>query len=272
MNQDLKRQLRPSVTAWVEENYSGASEVAPHSGQRFVFRLAESAVKLLVPLNVNERERCFREVSFLEKQTVPGLPEVQTGLTEVEIGGHVFLVYEETWIDAESVKDKVETHGPHSDYSDIILTEGSRILSEIHRLRVVHRDVSHGNVLIGDGTVSIVDLGLAKYLDLDPITRTSEKIKMTIAFASPEQITGGSSLLEPPTDVYSLALVAIFAYSGKLAFLADDEAFVLDDYLARMAHQDLVVDVSGLPEVIRAMLNPIAAYRPTAARVAEELR
>ena len=83
MNQNLKRQLRPDVTAWVEGNYPGATEVVPNSGQRFVFRLDDTAIKLLVPLNDNERERYEREVSFLEEQTVAGLPDVLSGLMEV---------------------------------------------------------------------------------------------------------------------------------------------------------------------------------------------
>ena len=272
MNQDLKRQLRESVTAWVKDTYAGAVEVAPHSGQRFVFRQDSKAVKLLVPLNDNERERCEREVSFLRAETVKGLPTVLSDLDEVGIAGHSFFVYEEAWIDALSVKERVETDGPGQEDAGLILAQGSRILRDLHRLRVVHRDVSPGNVLVGDGSVSIVDLGLAKYLDLDPVTRTSEQIKMTIAFASPEQITGGSSLLEPPTDVFSLALVAIFAHTGQLAYLAGGEMFVYEDYLARMAHQDLLVDISGLPEIVHEMLNPIAAYRPSADRVFEALK
>lgn len=271
LDRDLKQRLRGSVTAWVQGRYDGAVEVAPQSGQRFVFRTGDKAVKLLPPLSHDEKERCRREVSFLTNESIEGLPTVLTELEDVEIDGHEFSVYEEAWIEADSIKVTVENGQFGLEPALDVLIQGSRILTELHARNVVHRDVSIGNVLIGERQVSIVDLGLAKYLDLDPLTRTSERLKMTLAFASPEQITGGSSVLGPSTDIYSLGLVAIYAYTGTYAYHREGEPFVLDDYLARMAHRDFRVEVSGLPTILGAMLDPIASFRPNAARVHDEL-
>ncbi len=272
LDRELKLKLRPIVTAWVRERLDDAEEIAPQSGQRFVFRTVDRAVKLFPPLNEDERERCRREVSFLSEEPIEGLPTVLTELQDIEIDGYTFSVYEEAWIDADSIKETVENGSYGLDQAMAVLQQGSRILRDLHSRNVVHRDVSHGNVLIGEGQVSIVDLGLAKYLDLDSLTRTSEHLKMTLAFASPEQITGGSSVLGPATDVYSLALVAVFASTGQYAYQPQGEAFVLDDYLARMAHRDLIVDVSDLPAIVHSMVDPIASFRPKAADVYRELQ
>lgn len=269
MNQDMKLQLRPVVTAWVLARHPGAVEVAPNSGQRFVFRADDRAVKLLPPMTLDERERCRREVSFLIDEAVDGLPTVLSELSDVVIEGTDFSVYEEVWIEADSLKTHVDIGNIGPDQALIVLLQGSRILADLHARNVVHRDVSSGNVLLGEAGVSIVDLGLAKYLDLDPLTRTSEHLKMTALFASPEQFTGGSSTLGFPTDIYSLALTAVFAGCGGYAYFLDGQTLDYGDYLARMAHRDYVVDLSGLPEILYEMLNPIASFRPTAGQIME---
>ena len=146
-----------------------------------------------------------------------------------------------------------------------LVREGGRILSQIHEANVVHRDVSPGNVLVGV-EISLVDFGLAKYLDMDPITGTVEQLKMTLLYASPEQITSGSVGLGPPTDVYSLGMIAIITRNGRHPFIAEGETLQPQDYLARMAHRDFVEGIARSP-VEYEMIHPIAAMRPRAREI-----
>lgn len=78
LDRELKLKLRPIVTARVQERHDDAEEIAPQSGQRFVFRTEDRAVKLFPPLNEDERERCRREVPFLSEEPIEGLPTVLT--------------------------------------------------------------------------------------------------------------------------------------------------------------------------------------------------
>jgi hypothetical protein len=260
MDRNLKDRLRAPVTRWVCDRHPDAVEIAPHSGQRFVFRSEARAIKLLPNLSQSDRERCRREVTFLLEHDLEGLPRALTGLTEVQIGNVDFSMYEEVWIDGQALGDVVLQSGPDTGLADSLVKEGGRILSQVHEANVVHRDVSPGNVLVG-ARISLVDFGLAKYLDMDPITGTVEQLKMTRLYASPEQITSGSIGLGPPTDVYSLAMIAIFTRNGRHPFIDETETLQPHEYLARMAHRDFVVGITS-SRLEYEMLHPIAAMRP----------
>ena len=263
MDAYAKAELRPFVVEWVSIEYPGAVEVALHSGQRFVFRTDDGrAVKLLPNLAPSDLERCRRDVHFLHEHQIDGLPDALSDLEQVEIADTAFSVYEEEWIDAGSLQEVLLDQGPSAELADAIVEEVGRMLTQIHAEGVVHRDISAGNVLVGE-SVYLVDFALAKYLSLDPLTQTVEQLKMTLLFASPEQLTSGSAGLRPPTDVYSLGLVAIYALNARHAFIEDDEMFDSSTYLARMAHRDFVFGIE-VPEVAYEMLQPIASLRPTA--------
>ena len=90
-----------------------------------------------------------------------------------------------------------------------------------HRNLIVHRDLKPSNILVSvDGTVKLLDFGLAKLLDADPgagapTTRTGQHW-MTPEYAAPEQIVGGS--ITTLTDVYQLGVVLYELLTGTLPF------------------------------------------------------
>jgi eukaryotic-like serine/threonine-protein kinase len=108
---------------------------------------------------------------------------------------------------------------------DRLLTIIRRVCQAVgfaHAHGVVHRDLKPANVLIGDfGEVMLVDLGLARQLDLDPsdradvpetallgkqegrVTRIGSVIG-TPFYMSPEQAMGLQELVGPLSDVYGL--------------------------------------------------------------------
>jgi len=92
-----------------------------------------------------------------------------------------------------------------------------------HQNLVVHRDLKPGNILVtADGTVKLLDFGIAKVLTPQPATSgmTTQTIMpaMTLVYASPEQVKGEP--ITTLTDVYSLGVVLYELLTGRQPYSA----------------------------------------------------
>jgi serine/threonine-protein kinase len=92
-----------------------------------------------------------------------------------------------------------------------------------HLHAVIHRDLKPSNVLVrSDGSVRLLDFGIAKQLDrFDDQTRTGLRL-MTPAYAAPEQIRGDRVGIY--TDVYSLGVVLYELLANRLPFDFSDRS------------------------------------------------
>jgi hypothetical protein len=113
-------------------------------------------------------------------------------------------------------------------------------------LRIVHRDVSPQNLIVGvDGVARIVDFGIAKAVGRLQQTQTGE-IKGKFGYMAPEQVNG-----QPVTraaDVYAAGVVLWEALTGVPLFHADsDVALAAQVLLGNVAPPSRAVP--GVPPV-----------------------
>ncbi len=100
-----------------------------------------------------------------------------------------------------------------------ILRQMAAALSAIHAAGVLHRDLKPGNVMMrADGTIALIDFGLAKQLSLEAEITATGEIFGTPYYMSPEQ--GHGRDVDARSDVYSLGVIFYEMLTGKKPFLA----------------------------------------------------
>jgi eukaryotic-like serine/threonine-protein kinase len=100
------------------------------------------------------------------------------------------------------------------------IAQSCRGLEYAHRHGLVHRDVKPGNLLLSeaDGTIKLVDFGIAKTSsDESSITQVGSVLG-TAAYLAPEQAAGEEA--GPAADLYGLGVVAYQLLSGRLPYEA----------------------------------------------------
>lgn len=99
------------------------------------------------------------------------------------------------------------------------------------RLRIIHRDVSPHNVLIGcDGRAHITDFGIAKAEDRIQTTRTHE-VKGKLAYLAPERVDK-RRLCTVQSDVFSMAVVLWECFAGRRLFRGEEPVDVLQEVMS----------------------------------------
>jgi serine/threonine protein kinase len=116
-------------------------------------------------------------------------------------------------------------------------------------LKVVHRDISPQNILISfDGSVKLVDFGIAKAADQASMTK-SGAIKGKFAYMAPEQAAG--KVLDHRTDIFAIGLVLYELLTGVRPLKRDSEIATLQAAL------ECAIDVPSTVADVPAELDPV---------------
>lgn len=137
-----------------------------------------------------------------------------------------YLVME--YIDGPTLQQQLDAKGP-LEVKEIVRF-GQQVangLAAAHAMRLIHRDIKPGNILLENGIeqrVKLTDFGLARAADDASMTQTGT-IAGTPLYMAPEQACG--AVLDHRADLFSLGSVLYVMCSGRPPFRAPNSIAVL---------------------------------------------
>ena len=210
----------------------------------------EVALKILPEAFSADPERLARfqrEAEVLASLNHPNIGHIY-GLEEAE--GIRALVLE--LVEGPTLADRIKRGPIPLDEALPIAKQIAEALEAAHEAGVIHRDLKPANIKVrDDGTVKVLDFGLAKALDPSPDADPSQSptltaaatqmgaIMGTAAYMSPEQAKGKT--VDRRSDVWAFGAVLYEMLSGRRAFVGGD----VSDTLVAVFRDD--PDWSALP-------------------------
>ena len=127
---------------------------------------------------------------------------------------HAYLVME--FFDGGDLNKRLGDKAMPPEEALRIFRELMLALGDIHEQGILHRDLKPQNLMFrADGSLAIVDFGIAKHVD--SIDRTSQgEVLGTPRYMSPEQVQGRA--LDLRTDIYSAGVLLYQMVTGKHLF------------------------------------------------------
>jgi serine/threonine-protein kinase len=131
------------------------------------------------------------------------------------------------------------------------------ILEYMHEHDVVHRDLKPANIMLcDDGSLRIIDFGIAKSLAMKRVTFGGFSPKMgTPDYMAPEQIKGKRG--DGRTDVYSLGVILYEMATGSLPFQGETTYELMNSRLVRDPQRPRQLNPDLTPELEEIILHAL---------------
>ncbi len=209
-------------------------EVIGRGGMGVVYKAVDPeigrlvGIKMMTSAIINDPDllkRFYREAQSAGKLQHPNI------ITIYDLGVHdstPYLVME--FLEGESLDATIKSRRAMSLEDKLnIAIQVCNALAYAHERSVVHRDIKPANVmLLKDGTVKIVDFGIAR-MGGDKVTRTGQ-VMGSIQYMSPEQINGAH--VDQRTDLFSAGVLLYQLLTHVLPFEGKDTG----DTLLKIIH------------------------------------
>ncbi|OAR27611.1 hypothetical protein A8W25_05175 [Streptomyces sp. ERV7] len=166
-------------------------------------------------------ERFQREVRVTAQLHHPGIPQVHDAFLD-GTADRMFMVME--LVQGVSLKRVIDASGSVPPVWAVCLAlHVCAALHHAHEVHVIHRDIKPANIMIAvDGTVKVLDFGIAMALGADAPTRLTkpQQIIGSPHYMAPEQFDAGH--ITPQTDLYALGVVLYELLAGERLFDGDN--------------------------------------------------
>ncbi|WP_280233989.1 serine/threonine-protein kinase [Nocardia cyriacigeorgica] len=145
-----------------------------------------------------------------------------------------------------------------------IVAETAKALDFAHGRSILHRDVKPANILLANGVngqerVYLTDFGIARIADEASRLTQTGSFTATLAYASPEQLTGAA--MDGRSDQYSLACTLYWLLTGTAPFDSTHPATVIQGHLQQQP-PPVTAARADLPPALDAVLARAMAKRP----------
>jgi tetratricopeptide (TPR) repeat protein len=240
----IVRELGTGGMAWV---YS-AEDIKDHR---------EIAVKVLYPQYSNDLsyiQRFTREAKLAIKLSSPHIVKVLNYGADRDVH---YLVMEQ--VAGEDLKSILRRRGslPYQETLGIA-AQVARALHHANEYGIVHRDIKPENLMITpDGTVKVLDFGIARARTLPSITQSG--FIGSPYYISPEQAMG--EVVDIRSDIYSLGIAMYEMLSGELPFDASSPWSIISQHIANRPPM-LALGGTDLPSPVEDLVNKALAKNP----------
>jgi len=216
------------------------------------------AMKVLYPdvasQNPSYIKRFLREAKIATRIRHPNLVAVHDcGFDSVK--GVYFLVMD--YVTGGDLRQALAFSGKFEpDKAVAVIAQVAQALDAAQKYNVVHRDIKPENIMLQpDGTVKLVDLGIAKASNVDEsLKTTTDSVFGTPTYVSPEQALSAADV-DARADIYSLGIVLFEMVAGRPPYEGKNAPQVL----AQVMSDDPVPDVRdfnpAIPPLFAATLR-----------------
>jgi len=240
----------------------GMGEVYEAEDKALNIRLALKTIRGEHARQPTYLERMREEIRLLREVTHPNVCRV-FDFFPGDAAQPTFFTME--LVAGESLAARLERAGPlAAKEADALFRQVLDALAAAHAQGIIHRDLKPANIMLGRNAEGglravLMDFGVAQAPAKEPTRATGVTAPVgTPAYMSPEQLEAGA--LTPPSDLYSFALVACEAASGKPLFTGATALAVV----ARKLTTPAATLVQPLPRRWRKVILRCLAAKPEA--------
>lgn len=258
MNNDAEKMIGKQILNYNVIKLIGTGGMASvYLAEHIKFKNKKVAIKVLNPIltsNADIKKRFENEASIMA-----GLEHKHiTQVIDFEDKKNTLAIIME-YLEGQDLTEYIKLKGklPLNDALNIIY-QTLDAFAFAHQKGIVHRDVKPGNIFIQkNGTVKILDFGIAKILSGDANLTSTGTQMGTPMYMSPEQVRD-SKEIDWRTDIYSLGVVLFYMLNGRAPY-SDTETSSFD-IQSKIVFGDFPT-LENLPE-INAIIAKATAKKP----------